>query len=90
MSEPQDTISQGTSKQPAYVPPPPPLPNLSTTPPRRHPILRDNEDAFIKRYQTEVAASASSCLSTFLAVRWPIQETESADCALTQHGDSFP
>ncbi|RPB25611.1 mitochondrial carrier [Terfezia boudieri ATCC MYA-4762] len=61
---PQDTTSQennNTASSPAYVPPPSPIPPLG---PQASIV---NGDAFIKRYQTEVAASASSCLSTFIA-----------------------
>ena len=71
MSEPKDTTSRknNTPSSPAYTPPPPPIPGSLTNPPPLSPrALRVNNDAFIKRYQTEVSASASSCLSTFIAV----------------------
>ncbi|KAF8470179.1 mitochondrial carrier domain-containing protein [Kalaharituber pfeilii] len=67
MSEPKDTTTQtdGTVTAPAFISPSPSQ-SQSPNPPSTAPTFRISNDAFIKRYKTEVCASTSSCLSTFV------------------------
>lgn len=92
MSQPRDSTSR--TRNTAYVPPPPPPLSAPHSSPQLKPAAsRVGDNAFIKRYQTEVAASASSCLSTFLAVGsldWENQKNKKRSNVLTQFVPTVP